>query len=301
MRAYILDTAGLPAPIGLPGELHLAGAGLALGYLGRDDLTAQRFVPDSYGPVGERMYRTGDRCRWRSDGHIEFLGRTDHQVKIRGHRIELGEIDARLLDHPGVAEAVTVLRQDADEPRLVAYLVPRPGGVPEPADLRYHLASSLPQAALPSDYVILDRLPLNANGKVDRAALPAPTARPTPAAAGLIDAARPADAAVPTAVALDAAGAAGAVDAAGPVDAAGSVDDDPLVAQLRLIWQEVLRIPDIGVHEDLFDLGGHSLTITRISGRIQQRLGVDVPLDAFFDTPTIAEIADIVRQVKKES
>ncbi|KUJ44363.1 non-ribosomal peptide synthetase [Micromonospora maris] len=270
VRAYILDTAGLPTPVGLPGELHLAGAGVALGYLGRDDLTAQRFVPDPYSPVGERMYRTGDRCRWRPDGHIEFLGRTDHQVKIRGHRIELGEIDARLLDHPGVAEAVTVLRQDTDEPRLVAYLVPRPGGVPESADLRHHLASSLPQAALPSDYVILDRLPLNANGKVDRAALPAPTARPTAVAAG-------------------------------PVGAAGPVDDDPLVAQLRLIWQEVLRIPDIGVHEDLFDLGGHSLTITRISGRIQQRLGVDVPLDAFFDTPTIAEIADIVRQVRKES
>ncbi len=265
VRAYILDAAGLPAPVGLPGELHLAGAGLALGYLGHDDLTAQRFVPDPYGPVGERMYRTGDRCRWRPDGHIEFLGRTDHQVKIRGHRIELGEIDARLLDHPGVAEAVTVLRQDTDEPRLVAYLVPRPGGVPESADLRHHLASSLPQAALPSDHVILDRVPLNANGKVDRAALPAPTVRPTDA------------------------------------DASGPVDNDPLVAELRLIWQEVLRIPDIGVHEDLFDLGGHSLTITRISGRIQQRLGVDVPLDAFFDTPTIAEIADIVRQVKKES
>ncbi|MEU6019919.1 amino acid adenylation domain-containing protein [Micromonospora sp. NPDC047134] len=265
VRAYILDAAGLPAPIGLPGELYLAGAGLALGYLGRDDLTAQRFVPDPYGPVDARMYRTGDRCRWRPDGQIEFLGRTDHQVKIRGHRIELGEIDARLLDHPGVAEAVTVLRQDTDEPRLVAYLVPRPGALPESADLRHHLAASLPQAALPSDYVTLDRLPLSANGKVDRAALPAPAERPT------------------------------------EPEATAPVDDDPLIAELRLIWQEVLRIPDIGVHEDLFDLGGHSLTITRISGRIQQRLGVEVPLDAFFDTPTIAEIADIVRQLTKES
>ncbi|MEV6693584.1 amino acid adenylation domain-containing protein [Micromonospora sp. NPDC051196] len=268
VRAYILDETGLPVPIGLPGELHLAGAGLAVGYLGSDDLTAQRFVPDPYDPAGGRLYRTGDRCRWLPDGRIEFLGRTDHQVKIRGHRIELGEIDARLLDHAGVAEAVTVLRQDADEPRLVAYLVPRPGSVVDPADLRRHLAASLPQAALPADYVTLDRLPISPNGKVDRAALPAPAARKADEDAGTT---------------------------------AGPVDDDPLLAQLRLIWQEVLRIPDIGLHEDLFDLGGHSLTITRISGRIQQRLGVDVPLDAFFETPTIAEIADIVRQSQKES
>ncbi|WP_206024769.1 non-ribosomal peptide synthetase [Micromonospora zingiberis] len=273
VRAYVLDEAGHPAPIGLPGELHLAGAGLAVGYLRRDDLTAQRFVPDPSGLVGGRLYRTGDRCRWLPDGRIEFLGRTDHQVKIRGHRIELGEIDARLLDHPGVAEAVTVLWSDGDEPRLVAYLVPRPDTAVEPADLRRHLAASLPQAALPADYVPLDRLPLSPNGKVDRNALPAPAPRTT----------GPADAAV-----------------ADTADTAPA-DDDPLLAQLRLIWQEVLRIPDVGVHEDLFDLGGHSLTITRISGRIQQRLGVEVPLDAFFETPTIAEIAEIIRQSEKES
>ncbi|MEV6814324.1 non-ribosomal peptide synthetase [Micromonospora sp. NPDC051296] len=271
VRAYLLDETRRPVPVGLPGELYLAGAGLAVGYLGRDDLTAERFVPDPFGSVGERLYRTGDRCRWLPDGRIEFLGRTDHQVKIRGHRIELGEIEARLLDHPGVAGAATVLRRDADEPRLVAYVVARAGTAPEPAELRRHLALSLPKAVLPTDYVALDRLPLSRNGKVDRAALPAPTPR---------DSADPPQDADPGTV--------------------GTGGVDPVVAQLRLIWQEVLRIPDVGVHEDLFDLGGHSLHITRISGRIQQRLGVEVPLDAFFDTPTIAEIAEIVRQSGKE-
>ncbi|MEO3781027.1 non-ribosomal peptide synthetase [Micromonospora sp. B11E3] len=254
----------------MPGELYLGGAGLADGYLGRDDLTAERFVPDPFGPAGERLYRTGDRCRWLPDGRIDFLGRTDDQVKIRGHRIELGEIDARLLDHPSVAGAAAVLRPDADEPRLVAYVVPRSGVAVEPPDLRRHLALSLPQAVLPTDWVMLDRLPLGPNGKIDRAALPAPAAR----AAGR--------------------------EAPGAASPAVADGDDPVVEQLRLIWQEVLRIPDIGLHEDLFDLGGHSLTITRISGRIQQRLGVEVPLDAFFDTPTIAEIAEIVRQSGKE-
>ncbi|MFF0721618.1 amino acid adenylation domain-containing protein [Micromonospora sp. NPDC003816] len=291
VRAYLLDEAGRPTPVGLPGELWLGGAGVAAGYRGRDDLTAERFGPDPFGATGDRLYRTGDRCRWLPDGRIEFLGRADDQVKIRGHRIELGEIETRLLEHPEVAAAATVLRHDADEPRLVAYVVPRPGAAPEPAGLRRHLASSLPTAVLPTDYVTLDRLPLNPSGKVDRAALPAPAPRDAvtgsrasgPEAPGGAPADSP-DGAV--------AGAPGGVDADG--------GDDPVVAQLRLIWQEVLRIPDIGVHEDLFDLGGHSLTVTRISGRIQQRLGVEVPLDAFFDTPTIAEIADIVRQSGKE-
>ncbi|WP_431729441.1 non-ribosomal peptide synthetase [Verrucosispora sp. TAA-831] len=283
VRAYLLDEAGRPTPVGLPGELHLGGAGVAVGYRGRDDLTADRFVPDPFGAPGDRLYRTGDRCRWLPDGRIEFLGRADDQVKIRGHRIELGEIEARLLEHAEVTAAATVLRRDADEPRLVAYVVPRPGAVAEPAELRRHLASSLPTAVLPTDYVTLDRLPHNPSGKVDRAALPAPAPR---------------DAATDSrGTGSEAPGGAGTQ---APGGAEGDGGDDPVVAQLRLIWQEVLRIPDIGVHEDLFDLGGHSLTVTRISGRIQQRLGVEVPLDAFFDTPTIAEIADIVRQSGKE-
>ncbi|WBB80558.1 amino acid adenylation domain-containing protein [Micromonospora sp. WMMD882] len=291
VRAYLLDDALRPVPVGLPGELCLAGAGLAAGYLGRDDLTAERFVtapggadaapggtdagpggtdagPDAAAGPGERLYRTGDRCRWLPDGRIDFLGRADDQVKIRGHRIELGEITAGLLEHPAVAGA-TVVRHDpgdGDDPRLVAYLVVRPGAdVPEPADLRGHLAARLPAVMLPADWMVLDRLPVSPNGKIDRAALPAPAARP--AAGG----------------------------------EASSTEGDPLVETLREIWQDVLRIPDIGPHEDLFDLGGHSLTITRISGRIAQRIGVEVPLDAFFDTPTIAEIAAFIREAGEES
>ncbi|MEU4565179.1 amino acid adenylation domain-containing protein [Micromonospora sp. NPDC023956] len=273
-RAYLLDDDLRPVPVGLPGELCLAGAGLAAGYLGRDDLTAERFVTVALGSEEpgaatggvERIYRTGDRCRWLPDGRIAYLGRADDQVKIRGHRIELGEITARLLEHPAVAEAAVLLHDAVDgDPRLVAYLAPRPGaGAPEPAELRGHLALSLPTVMLPADWVVLDRLPVGPTGKVDRAALPAPSARVT---------------AVATEPAADA---------------------DPLVELLREIWQDVLKIPDIGPHEDLFDLGGHSLTITRISGRITQRLGVEVPLDAFFDTPTIAEIAEIIRQSGEE-
>ncbi|MFY1682090.1 non-ribosomal peptide synthetase [Micromonospora sp. WMMD730] len=287
VRAYLLDATGQPTPIGVPGELHLAGAGLADGYRGRDDLTAEVFVPDPFGRPGQRLYRTGDRCRWLPDGRLDFLGRTDDQVKIRGHRVELGEIDARLLDHPDVADAATVLRSDAGEPRLVAYLVPRADAVVEPAGLRRHLAASLPQAVLPTDFVPLDRLPSSPNGKVDRAAL---AARDRTA-----DLTRP-----PATDPVHPAGTGGPPGEPAPGGAVTPAADDPVVAQLRTIWQEVLRIPDIGVHEDLFDLGGHSLTITRISGRIQQRLGVEVPLDAFFDTPTIAEIAEIVRPSVKE-
>ncbi|MFD1323321.1 amino acid adenylation domain-containing protein [Micromonospora sonneratiae] len=276
-RAYLLDDALRPVPVGVPGELYLGGPGLAAGYLGRPELTDDRFVPDPFSdpfsdPISDpqrRLYRTGDRCRWLPDGRIDFLGRTDDQVKIRGHRIELGEIVAVLLQHPGVAEAA-VLLHDADsgteEPRLVAYLVPR-GTAPEPADLRQHLAQSLPPAMLPADWVVLDRLPLSPNGKLDRAALPVPAPGARHAATASSD----------------------APDAA-----------DPVVEQLTVIWQDVLRIDDIGPHEDLFDLGGHSLTITRIGSRIQQRLGVEVPLDVFFDTPTIAEIAEFIRQARGE-
>ncbi|MGC4807912.1 non-ribosomal peptide synthetase [Micromonospora sp. DT233] len=280
VRAYLLDEDRRPVPVGLPGELYVAGAGLADGYLGRADLTAERFVTDPFAGGDARLYRTGDRCRWLPDGRLDFLGRADDQVKIRGHRIELGEVAARLLEHPSVAEATATLRADADgEARLVAYVVPRTGAVADRAQLRRHLALSLPAAVLPTDWVLLDRLPVGPTGKVDRAALPAPAQHAAPSATDTTTA--------DIATATD-------------PDAANPAGDDPVLRVLREIWQEVLRIPDIGVHEDLFDLGGHSLTITRISGRIQQRLGVEVPLDAFFDTPTIAEIAEIVRACREE-
>jgi len=262
--AYLLD-GRRPVPIGVPGELYLGGRGVADGYLNRPELTAERFVPDPFATDSGRLYRTGDLCRWLPDGRLEFLGRADDQVKIRGHRVELGEITGRLLEHPALAEAAVLLNgTDEESPRLVAYLVPR-GAAPTVAELRRHLTETLPTAMVPTDWVLLDRLPVSPNGKLDRAALPAPTT--------------------------------GGTDPTDPAGGAGPVvEADPIVEEIRSIWQDVLQIAEIGIDEDLFDLGGHSLTITRISSRIHRRLGVEVPLDAFFDTPTIAEIADLVRQ-----
>ncbi|MFV2109620.1 non-ribosomal peptide synthetase [Micromonospora sp. LOL_015] len=268
--AYLLDGRRQPVPIGVPGELYLGGRGVADGYLNRPELTAERFVPDPYATDAGRLYRTGDLCRWLPDGRLEFLGRADDQVKIRGHRVELGEITGRLLEHPALAEAAVLLSgTDEASPRLVAYLVPR-GAAPTVAELRRHLTETLPTAMVPTDWVLLDRLPVSPNGKLDRTALPAPTTGGTD----------------PT----------GRVSTSDPVGAKDQVEADPVVEAIRSIWQDVLQIAEISIDEDLFDLGGHSLTITRISSRIHRRLGVEVPLDAFFDTPTIAEIADLVRE-----
>ncbi|MYS82705.1 non-ribosomal peptide synthetase [Embleya scabrispora] len=268
-RMYILDAEAVPVPIGVEGDLYIAGSGLARGYRNLPGVTADRFGPDPFGPPGARMYRTGDRARYRADGRIEYLGRVDHQVKILGHRIEPGEIEAALLEHPDIATAAVVARQDgADGPHLVAYLVPRAGAAPSPAELRVHLAATLPRALVPSAFVALERLPLTPNGKLDRAALPAPprvrVADPAP-------------------------------------DPAGRPTDDPgPVAEITAIWREVLGLDDIRPDEDLFDLGGHSLTVTRIGARIRKRLGVDVPLHVFFESPTITGLTSAVSAMRSE-
>src|SRR5690606_20385672 len=258
-QIYLLDEASRPVPPGVAGELCIGGAGVARGYRGMPARTADRFVPDPYGPPGARLYRTGDLARYRPDGEIEFIGREDGQIKLLGHRIELGEIETRLLEHPQVGEAAVLLR-DAD--RLIAYVVPAPGAAaPEAGDLAAHLARTLPAPTLPSAYVVLDALPLNPIGKLDRAALP-----------------EPAPSAIP-------------VPGSGSVSAGGA-----LVEEVRRIWCEVLELDDVGVDDDLFDLGGHSLTIAQISARIRDSLGVDVSLDAFFDDPTIeGNVGEIVR------
>ncbi|WP_199736556.1 amino acid adenylation domain-containing protein [Micromonospora sp. HM5-17] len=272
-RAYLLDGHGNPVPVGIPGELYLGGAGVATGYLNRPELTSERFLPDPFVPGG-RMYRTGDLARWLPDGRIAFLGRLDSQVKIRGHRVELGEVEARLLAHPAVTAAAVVLRDEDDDPRLVAYVVSRDGESPDPAALRDHLAGWLPAEAVPRSWVVLDRLPLTPNGKLDRAALPPPPRD------------EPERRAAPPAPATG--------DPAGPA----TLDDDPdgVTAEIRDIWCEVLRRDDVGLDEDLFDLGGHSLTITRIIGRIEQRLGVVISVDDVFDTPTCLGVAAAVRR-----
>ncbi|TDE17981.1 amino acid adenylation domain-containing protein, partial [Nonomuraea mesophila] len=168
-QVYILDARLRPVPVGVTGELCVGGAGVARGYRGRPGHTAERFVPDPYGPPGARMYRTGDLARYRADGEIEFLGRADGQVKLLGHRVELGEIEARLREHPRVAEAAVIVRGEGpDDHRLVAYVVPAPGEAPESAALASHLSRTLPPAMSPTAYVLLDGLPLNPVGKLDR-------------------------------------------------------------------------------------------------------------------------------------
>ncbi|GAA1964913.1 hypothetical protein GCM10009738_45710 [Kitasatospora viridis] len=252
-RGYVLDgSLRLCAP-GVPGELYLAGDQLATGYLDRPALTAERFVADPYGPAGTRLYRTGDLARWTGDGELEYLGRTDQQVKLRGVRIEPGEIEAALLGQPGVARAVVTVRADGGaDPRLVGYLVPDGGEPPTAERLRDALAAVLPAGLVPSAFVVLDELPLTPSGKLDRAALPAP---------------------------------------ARAAAAAGRAPGSPLEAALCRLFGEVLGVPEVGVDDDFFGLGGHSLLAVRLLTLIRSELGVDLPVPALFGAPTVAALA----------
>ncbi|HEX4965506.1 MAG TPA: amino acid adenylation domain-containing protein [Thermoanaerobaculia bacterium] len=255
-RAYVLDSTLQPVPLGVPGELAIGGAGLARGYLGRPDTTAGRFVPDPFsGVAGERLYRTGDRVRWRPDGELEFLGRIDFQVKIRGHRIELEEVEAALLRHPGVREAVVLAREDVPgDKRLVGYVVAAREPAPTAAVLRAALQQTLPEPMVPWAFVHLPGLPLTSNGKVDRAALPAPRA----------------------------------VAAAG----AGYVAPrSELERQIGAVWREVLSLPRVGVHDNFFESGGSSLLIVKLHSRLAAALGVDVPVTELFRHPTVEALA----------
>jgi acyl carrier protein len=268
VHVYVLDDAGQPVPIGVPGMLFVGGAGVARGYLGNPGRTAERFLPDPADPRGSLLYRTGDIVCWNGDGTLEFRGRTDDQVKIRGFRVEPGEVTHVLRGLEGVADAVVLPRRDANGDAYLAAFVVSSGGVPDDrparcARLSARLAHLLPSYLVPRAWALLDTLPLNGNGKLDRAALPEPavlTAAPS-AVAGIT----------------------------GPADS--------LTRTLRLLWAAELDVePDrIGTHISFFDLGGHSITAMRLLNRVREALGMEYPVLEFFQRPTITAMASHVR------
>ena len=266
---YVLDADCNPVPVGVAGELHVAGDGLARGYLGRPELTAEKFVPNPFGAEpGERMYKTGDLARHRPDGLIEYLGRIDNQVKVRGFRIELGEVEAALAALPVVQEAAVLAREDGalGDKRLVAYVVVKPGAVGGQSDataLREALRAFLPDFMLPSHFVMLDALPLNPNGKVDRKALPAPS---TERVAG---------------------------DGAAP--------QTPGEIAIAAIWEDVLGVSGIGADDDFFVVGGHSLLATQVLSRINTVLGRELSLRTLFEAPTVRALARRIESVAQST
>jgi amino acid adenylation domain-containing protein len=266
-RLYVLDGELRPVPVGLPGELYVGGVALARAYLNRPGLTAERFVPDPFSPEpGGRLYRTGDHARWLSDGVVQFLGRADAQVKVRGYRVELGEIEAALASHPGVREAAATVHVDAGgERRLVGYVVARSERQPSISELRNFLLAKLPDYMAPSSFVFLDSLPLTASGKVNRQALPLP------------DQSRP------------------------ELDQAFVAPQTPAEQMIAGVWREVLGTEQIGVDDNFFELGGHSLLATQVVGRLSEAFGFELPLRAIFESPTIAGLSEkIATAVRSE-
>jgi acyl-CoA synthetase (AMP-forming)/AMP-acid ligase II/acyl carrier protein len=251
LRAYILSPGLTLLPPGAPGELYLAGAGR--GYQCQPALTADRFIPDPYGPPGTRMYRTGDLARLSPDGELYHLGRIDTQVKIRGFRIEPGEVEAALMAHPHIGLAAVVAWQAGDTSYLAAYLVPAHGKTaPDPAELRDHLAERLPDYMIPAAYIPLDRLPLSPNGKLDHKSLPTPDLSPTT-----------------------------------PFRAPRTAREEALAK----LFAEVLGVDRVGVDEGFFALGGHSLLATRLISRARAELGIEIPIRKIFDLPTVSALA----------
>ncbi len=257
ISAHVLDSHGQPLPIGVPGELHIGGAGLARGYLNRRALTAAKFVADPFTKVpGARLYRTGDRCCRTADGSIEFLGRLDRQIKLRGFRIELAEIEATLGQHPAVARSAVLLREDQPgDKRMVGYVVLAPGATWNVSELVRHLGARLPTYMMPTVLIRLDRLPTLPNGKLDWRALPAP------------DDSRP------------------------DMDKAYAAPRSALEAQLVTLWCELLGVNRVGINDNFFDLGGHSLLAMRLSTTIERLFGKKLPVAVLFQVPTVQLLA----------
>ncbi|CAH0354925.1 non-ribosomal peptide synthetase/type I polyketide synthase [Aquabacterium sp. CECT 9606] len=258
-RMYVLDEQLRLLPVGAEGELYIGGVQVGMGYVARPDLTAERFLPDPFNPGG-RMYKTGDVGRWLDDGAIEYLGRADHQVKIRGNRIELGEIETQLTNHPQVNRCVVVAREfGPGDVRLVAYIVPN-GTPPDAAQVKAHLSAQLPEYMLPQHTVILDTIPLLPNGKIDRKALPAP-AEPKASTSTLAQAPR-----------------------------------NELEQAIAQAMQAMLKVPQIGVDDDFFALGGHSLLAARVIGQLNKQLGLQLTLRNLFEAPSVAKLARAIEQ-----
>ncbi len=267
-RVYILDAQLQPVPVGVVGELYLGGAGVGRGYRNQPQMTAERFLKDPFVHEPQaRLYRTGDLARYLEDGNVEFLGRADDQVKVRGFRIELGEIESAMASHPGVKHAVVLAREDLDtgEKRLVGYVVLHREPPTTVEDLRQHLGEQLPDYMVPSALVTLDKLPLNANGKVDRQALPSPEE------AGQ---AQPRTYLAPR---------------------------TPVEEVVANIWAEVLRLPQVGAEDNFFALGGHSLLATQVVSRIREQFGVELALRSIFEIPTVAGIATEIEAIRGQA
>ncbi|WP_442937688.1 non-ribosomal peptide synthase/polyketide synthase [Nostoc sp.] len=287
-QIYILDQNLQPVPVGVPGELHIGGAGLARGYLNRPELTQEKFIPNPFSgsrgaeeqrsrgvrerrrkiaksPVASpRLYKTGDLARYLPDGNIEYLGRIDNQVKIRGFRIELGEIEAALSQHQDVQTSVVIVREDIPgDKRLVAYIVPQPQVTPTISQLRSFLKEELPEYIVPSAFVTLDSLPLTPNGKLDRRALPAP-------------------------------------EPSSELSDKYVTPRTPLEEILAQIWVQVLKVELVGRHDNFFELGGHSLLATQLISRMRSSLKVELPLRSLFAAPTIAELAPLIQQLQQQ-
>jgi hypothetical protein len=257
--AWVLDDSLNPLPVGVAGELYLGGPELARGYHQRPGLSAERFIPDPWGQ-GSRLYRTGDQVRWRADGGMDYLGRLDHQVKLRGLRIELGEIEARLLACAGMREAAVVVHGEGASAQLLGYWVAQQQEQQqEPLQeeqLRQQLAQQLPEYMVPAQLIRLDALPVTANGKLDRRSLPAPQPRAQ--------------------------------------ERAYRAPGTPMEQALAAIWAEVLQLPRVGLDDHFFALGGHSLLATQVCARVRIQLVVDLSLAVFFEHPVLADMAAVL-------
>ncbi len=264
VQLYILDRYLQPAPIGVPGELHIGGEGLARGYLNRETLTAEKFIAHPFSQEPDsRLYKTGDLVRYLPDGNIEFIGRIDYQVKIRGFRIELGEIESALSQHPSVQQCIVIVGEDTPgEKYLIAYWVAETDEPPTVVELRQHLAKTLPDYMVPSAFMRLDAFPLTSNDKVDRRALPKPSSADKLTSSSYV------------------------------------APRSPLEQELVEIWAKVLKPERIGIHDNFFELGGHSLLATQVISQIREALSVELPLTTLFESPTIAELCEHIENIR---